>query len=86
MPEVHGETPHAGNALGAVAAALWHRASPRMGTIQTSLESVGVGGCRGGRWQYCLLRLWGSQSSLERNELKVRQFGAEREKHPSKFT
>lgn len=49
MSEVHRETPGAGNALGAVAAALWHRASPSMGTILTSLESVGVGGVQMGK-------------------------------------
>lgn len=39
-------------------------------------------GCRGERWQYSLLRLWGSQSPLERNELKVRHFGPERGRAP----
>lgn len=44
---VHRETPRTGNALGAVAAALWHCASPGMGTIQCCLESVSVGGVQG---------------------------------------
>lgn len=42
MSQVHRETPGTGSALGAVAAALWHHASPRMGTIQTNLEGVGA--------------------------------------------
>lgn len=48
MSEVPRETPRTGNALGAVAAALWHCASPGMGTIQCCLESVGVDGVQGG--------------------------------------
>lgn len=83
--EVHRETLHTGLIQRLSVRCCQSHTSHQTGSVHSRLDSINVGVGKGGN-SCNLLRLQGSQSPLERNELKVRHFGLEREKHPSDFS